>query len=233
MSRGLDVASSTFASVLRLGAGLTARPAARRPEKLLELYEFEACPFCRRVREELSELDFDAKVFPCPRGGTRFRPRVAELGGKLRFPYLVDPNTGRSMYESADIIEYLRDTYGATSWRIGLGPLGLAGGGMASAVRAGHGRAARASRLPEKELELWSFEASPYSRLVRETLCELELPHILHNVARGSPRRKAFVARSGKMMVPYLVDPNTGRSLFESADIVRYLNETYGVLATS
>ena len=28
-----------------------ARPARRRPEKLLDLYEFEACPFCRRVRE--------------------------------------------------------------------------------------------------------------------------------------------------------------------------------------
>jgi glutathione S-transferase len=31
------------------------------------------------------------------------------------------------------------------------------------------------------------------------------------------------------MMVPYLVDPNTGRSMFESADIVAYLNETYAV----
>jgi glutathione S-transferase len=29
------------------------------------------------------------------------------------------------------------------------------------------------------------------------------------------------------MMVPYLVDPNTGVEMFESADIVRYLEETY------
>jgi len=29
-------------------------------------------------------------------------------------------------------------------------------------------------------------------------------------------------------MVPYLVDPNTGREMFESADIKLYLNETYG-----
>ena len=34
--------------------------------------------------------------------------------------------------------------------------------------------------------------------------------------------------RSGKMMVPFLTDPNTGREMFESADIVRYLNQTYG-----
>jgi glutathione S-transferase len=30
------------------------------------------------------------------------------------------------------------------------------------------------------------------------------------------------------MMVPFLADPNTGREMFESADIVSYLNETYG-----
>ena len=28
-------------------------------------------------------------------------------------------------------------------------------------------------------------------------------------------------------MVPYLVDPNTRTEMFESADIVRYLEETY------
>jgi glutathione S-transferase len=28
-------------------------------------------------------------------------------------------------------------------------------------------------------------------------------------------------------MVPYLVDPNTGEALFESADIVAYLDRTY------
>ena len=37
----------------------------------------------------------------------------------------------------------------------------------------------------------------------------------------------AFVARSGLMLVPYLVDPNTDTAMFESADIVAYLEETY------
>jgi glutathione S-transferase len=32
---------------------------------------------------------------------------------------------------------------------------------------------------------------------------------------------------SGKMQVPYLMDPNTGEALFESADIVAYLNRVY------
>ena len=64
---------------------------------------------------------------------------------------------------------------------------------------------------------------------MREKLCVLELPYLLHNVAKGSPRRAAFVERSGKMQVPYLADPNTGAELFESADIVRYLASTYAV----
>jgi glutathione S-transferase len=227
MSRSLDVASSKIASYVRLGAGWIARPARRKPDRLLELYEFEACPFCRRVRETLSEFDLDALVFPCPKGGTRFRPRVTELGGKAQFPFLVDRNTGRSMYESADIVRYLRDTYDAPA-PIWLGPLGLVSSGLASQPRLRRGNRARPSRAPEQALELWSFEASPYCRLVREVLCELELPYLLHNVARRSPRRPEFVARSGKMMVPYLADPNTGREMFESADIVSYLNETYG-----
>jgi glutathione S-transferase len=227
MSRALDVASSTFVSVLRLGAGLRARPGARRPEKLLELYEFEACPFCRRVREALSYFDLDARVFPCPKDGTRFRPKVVEMGGRAMFPFLVDPNTGKQMYQSGDIVAYLRETYGAPSAPVWLGGLSVAGSSLASGVRPARGRRARPSRLPSEPLELWSFEGSPYCRLAREALCELELPYVLHNVAKGSAHREAFVARSGKMMVPYLFDPNTGREMFESADIVKYLNATY------
>jgi glutathione S-transferase len=231
VSRALDVATSTMASVLRLGAGWKARPAARQPEKLLELYEFEACPYCRRVREAMSELDLDAMIYPCPRGGTRFRPKAIALSGKRRFPFLVDANTGRSMNESGDIVEYLRQTYGGAGVPIWLGPLSAASSSVAAAMRGLHGRAARPSRSPEHPLELWSFEASPYSRLVREALCELELPYVLHNVAVGSPRRAAFVARSGRsrVMVPYLVDPNAAEGeaartgMFESADIVRHL----------
>jgi glutathione S-transferase len=64
---------------------------------------------------------------------------------------------------------------------------------------------------------------------VRDALCSLQIPYVLHNVAKGSPRREAFVARSGKMQVPYLHDPNSGRALFESADIVAYLDATYAL----
>jgi glutathione S-transferase len=229
MNRVLDVASSLAATLARGGVGLKVGPLGPRPEKPLELYEFEACPFCRKVREALTQLDLDALVLPCPKGGPRFREEVRRRGGKYQFPYLVDPNTGKEMYESDEIVSYLYERYGA-----GRPPFGLAGGaftnlsaGLASALRPGFGSRYRPARAPEVPLELWSFEASPFCRIVRECLSSLELPYRLHNVGKGSPRRPAFRERAGKLMVPWLVDPNTGVATFESADIVRYLTRTY------
>ncbi len=229
MNRTLDVATSFLASGLRFGLGTFARPGGRRPEKLLELYEFEACPFCRKVREGLTMLDLGALIYPCPRG-SRYRDVVRERGGKNMFPYLVDPNTGRAMYESDDILRYLADTYGDGTVPFGLrlGPVTALTSSLSSAVRPTHGRRARPASTPEEPLELWSFEESPYCRLVRETLCELTLPYQLHNVGKRSAGRPAFTAISGRMRVPYLRDPNTGTGLFESADIVAYLEKTYG-----
>ena len=234
MNRTVDVITSWTASALRLTNGLFVGALGKRPEKRLELYEFEGCPYCRLVRDALSSLDLEAVVHPCPKGGTRFRPEVVRRGGKAQFPYLIDPNTGREMYESMEIVEYLYREYGngkmPTSVR--LSPLNRASSMLASGARlpgGGGGNKAVPSRAPEKPLELWSFEASPYCRIAREALCQLELPYVLHNVAKNSPSRPKMVERAGRVMVPYLADPNTGKEMFESADIVRYLNETYGV----
>jgi glutathione S-transferase len=230
MLRIVDVATSIAATVARLGGGLSVGALGKRPEQALTLYEFEACPFCRKVREALSVLDLEADVRPCPKGGTRYRPLVKEQGGKLQFPYLVDPNTGKALYESDDIIRHLFREYGSggAPALLAAGPLTNATATLASVWRPGLGVRARPSREPERPLELYSFEASPYCRIVREALCSLELPYRLHNVAKGSPSRPAFVERSGRMMVPWLFDPNTDVALFESADIVRYLERTYG-----
>ena len=225
----MKVASASVTTLVRGGLGLSVGHLGPRPALPIELYEFEGCPFCRKVRETLSILDLEASIRPCPKRGNRFRDELVRIAGKAQFPYMIDPNRGRSMYESSSIVEHLFTEYGA-----GPIPIGLRGGGLATAavVLSGVGRGAagsfvRASRAPKVPLELYSFEASPFCRLVRETLCELELPYLLHNVAKGSPRRDAFVARSGKMQVPYLVDPNEGIEMFESADIIDYLNETY------
>ena len=231
-NRTSSVRMAWVGSVLRLGGGyITSGSLGPRPQKPLELYEFEACPFCRKVRETLSVLDLEAVIYPCPKGGERFRKTVLELGGKPQFPFLVDPNTGTQLYESDDINRYLAKTYGTGSrpLMVSLGPITMISSALASAVRRGRGGKVRPSRRPDKPLELWSFEASPYSRLAREWLCELELPYVLHNVAKRSPSRPAFIAKSGKMQVPWLSDPNTGTELFESEAIVDYLDKTYAL----
>jgi glutathione S-transferase len=229
MNRALDVASSLAASLARAGLGMRVGPLGPRPEKPLELYEFEACPYCRKAREALSLLDLEALVLPCPKGGPRFREEVKRRGGKYQFPYLVDPNTGKEMYESDEIVAYLFERYGAgrAPALLAPGPLTDLSAGLASALRPGFGARYRPARAPELPLELWSFEASPFCRIVRERLSSLELPYRLHNVAKGSPRRAAFAERSGRMQVPWLSDPNTGAAMFESADIVRYLDRPY------
>ena len=231
MIRALDVTTSLFATVARLGFAERVGPIGARPEKPLELYEFEACPFCRKVREALTVLDLEALIFPCPKGGPRFREEVRRRGGKTLFPYLVDPNTGVEMYESDDINRYLFEKYGQGSvpWLLSIPVVKDATSMLASALRYGGGARYRRAKAPERPLELWSYEGSPFCRIAREALSELEIPYLLRNVAKGSAGREAFLRRSGKMMVPYLVDPNTGVEMFESADIAAYLNRTYAI----
>ncbi len=252
LSHQIAVGTSALTSQLRLWAGTAAfRPARRQPELPLVLYDMENCPYCRLVREALTELDLDAEIRPCPKGGKRFRPELKNRGGKHQYPYLVDPNTGTEMYESADIIEYLARTYeGRVASQRGLRRSAVvATSKMASAMRPGRGYRVRASKAPEKLLELYSFESSPYSRLVREVLCEMELSYLLRNTGKGAwsdmgpasfrdelfkgkkdtgRNRARLLKRTGRVQVPYLIDPNTGTEMYESADIIRYLEETYG-----
>lgn len=231
MNRTLDVVTSVAVTLTRFGGGRRVAGVGRRPEKLLELYEFEGCPFCRKVREALSNLDLDARIHPCPKRGSRYREAVRQRGGKEQFPYLIDPNTGREMYESDDIVRYLYAEYGDGSPPLSLsaGPLTDLSAALAGLWRPGLGSFYRRARVPDQALELYSFEASPFCRIVREKLCALELPYVLHNVAAGSAGREALRERAGRVMVPYLVDPNAGIEMFESADIVRYLDESYAL----
>ncbi|MCO5594636.1 hypothetical protein L7F22_048669 [Adiantum nelumboides] len=202
-----------------------------RPTKLIEIYEFEGCPFCRKVREIVSILDLDVLFYPCPKDGPNFRPKAIQLGGKKQFPYMVDPNTGVSMYESDAIIKYLVEKYGngKVPLVLSLGFLTTLTAGFAMIARMGKGSKYVPSKLPEKPLELWAYEASPFCKIVREVLVELELPHIYRSTARGSGKRLELSKRAGNFQVPYLEDPNTGVKMFESASIIEYLQQTYAL----
>jgi len=177
----------------------------------------------------VSVLDLDVLYYPCPKGGPTFRPKVLEMGGKKQFPYMVDPNTGVAMYESDDIINYLAKTYGDGSVPImlKLGLLTTITAGLALSGRSGKGSSYTPAKLPSQPIEIWAYEGSPFCKIARETLVELELPHLLHSCARGSPKRQDFFKKYGLFQAPYIEDPNTGVKMFESADIVEYLRATY------
>ncbi len=251
MSHNIEVLRSLAASALQQGRGIASKGHAKLPQEPLELYDMEGCPYCRLVREALTDLDLDALIFPCPKGGDRYRPLVERLGGRQQFPYLMDPNTGAALYESADIIDYLYREYGGRPaprrWLVR--SLRTAAAVSASLPRATRGLRAQRSQTPEQALELFSFEASPYARLVRERLTELQLPYRLYQCGRdqwqdwvlppvrrrlmddytpSQRNRVALMKRAGRIAIPYLVDPNTGTELFESADILTYLDQTYG-----
>jgi glutathione S-transferase len=167
--------------------------------------------------------------------GSPRRADLAQLGGRVQVPYLVDPNTGTALYESEDIIAYLDGTYGTKGGGWGLRTIPLINtvdSYLATAVRLARGTrivpALDDARRPASHLELYNMEGSPYCRKVREALTELDLEHVVRNVPKGSPKREAFRTLAGKVQVPYLVDPNTGEALFESDDIVAHLYDRYG-----
>lgn len=200
----------------------------------LQLYEFEACPFCRRVREALTELDLSVEIYPCPKGSLRHRQTVKEIGGKEQFPYLIDPNTGVRLYESGDIVKYLFKVYGGGKEpSAGLLESTILTGWVPTVLRAGRGMALwqhATVDIPEKKLELFSYENNQFARIVREALCELELPYVLYNVGIGSSNssRLKQVQRSTQLKIPFLVDPNTGVGLGDYQDILSYLFKNYG-----
>ena len=248
----LNVVASIAASTLSSWRGTNLLKAAKQPELRLKLYDIEACPYCKLVREVLTALGLDAEIYPCPRSGKVYRPEAIRIGGKAQFPLLVDPNTATIMYESADIIDYLFRTYGEMETPSGYRPgrLRSVTGSAGAALRSMRGTHARPAKRPAQMLALWSFESSPYTRLVRERMSELELAYVVHNIGkeqfadmgpavmRVKPgpykpkpggRREQVLAKYGRVQVPYLEDPNTGTKLYESRKIIEYLEREYAL----
>merc|ERR1712232_668126 len=128
------------------------------------------------------------------------------------------------MYESTDICSYLFQTYAksdvppAFSIRNNaiLSSFGLL-------ARMGAGSRAKPSIIPPEPLNFWAYEPSPFCMIVKEVLCELEIPYIQRTCPRGSFKRQEVYNKKGHFQAPYLEDPNTGAELFESSAIVDYL----------
>ncbi|MFW6382567.1 MAG: glutathione S-transferase N-terminal domain-containing protein [Haloferacaceae archaeon] len=77
----------------------------------ITLYRLQACPYCERVVRMLDELDLSYRSrFVEPMHSDR--DVVKRVSGKRSVPAIVDERTGVTMSESANVVEYLRRTYG-------------------------------------------------------------------------------------------------------------------------
>lgn len=74
---------------------------------MLKLYTYESCPYCEKVRRAFSNMGVDYEEIDAERG-TAGSQELLKLGGKQQVPFLVDEDQGIFMYESDDIISYVR-----------------------------------------------------------------------------------------------------------------------------
>lgn len=74
---------------------------------MLELYQFEECPFCQKVRTVLSELELDYVCRNVSRNREE-RTMVKLISGQEAVPVLVDSDNKKVVVDSEKIIEYLR-----------------------------------------------------------------------------------------------------------------------------
>ena len=246
----LDVINSSLASTLRRWRGTTGSKKTVQPAKLPEIYDREGCPRCRLVREAITELNLNVLVYPCPEGGTRYTARLEELSDDQALPFLYDPNTGQKIAGAQKIIDYLFGQYRGKSAPPALTEnfINVAASSLSGKLRGNRGLQAKVSRPAPKKLTLYSFESSPFSRPVREKLCEYELAYQLVNLSKqqladigpagrrlhfgdykplAGTKREAFLNQYGRVQVPFLVDPNTGTEMFESFKILKYLDARY------
>jgi len=77
---------------------------------MLELFQFENCPYCRRVREKLSEFEVDYICRNVQVGSEKWEELTRSHPFK-QVPFLVDKDRGISMAESAEIVKYLERYY--------------------------------------------------------------------------------------------------------------------------
>lgn len=82
---------------------------------MIELYRLPGCPFCAKVESKLDDLELEYRTHDVPASRNE-RTRVQELSGQAGVPVLVDEAHGvTGMPESADIVDYLEQTYGRSN----------------------------------------------------------------------------------------------------------------------
>lgn len=81
---------------------------------MLKLYIKTGCPFCNRVLDFVEESQINVELHNVYESQEAM-DELMEKGGKRQIPFLHDTDKEVMMYESADIIQYLKDLSGNES----------------------------------------------------------------------------------------------------------------------
>lgn len=78
---------------------------------MLNLYYRPTCPYCLRVLKANQAIGVKLNLLDIS-SGEAYRTELITKGGKQQVPFLEDTERGVCLYESIDIIEYLKKYYG-------------------------------------------------------------------------------------------------------------------------
>ncbi|MCW8346384.1 MULTISPECIES: glutaredoxin family protein [Vibrio] len=89
-----------------------AQQQANEKAKALSLYQFEACPFCVKVRREMKRQSVNIELKDA-KNDSIAREQLLEGGGRVKVPCLKIEKDGQVewMYESSDIVTYLQKEF--------------------------------------------------------------------------------------------------------------------------
>ena len=73
---------------------------------MLELFILESCPYCHKVMDYLDKANIKYRKIDI--SNKESEESLIKIGGKRQVPFLVDSERSIQMYESNDIIEYLK-----------------------------------------------------------------------------------------------------------------------------
>lgn len=79
---------------------------------MVTLYFGRGCPYSKKVFDAIhTDIVVDVNIRYIRDEHDHYE-EVEEQGGKVQVPYMVDDATGTKLYESDDIIAYLKEHYG-------------------------------------------------------------------------------------------------------------------------
>ncbi len=73
---------------------------------MLDLFILETCPYCIKVMDFLNKTELKYRKIDISDKDSE--NSLIQIGGKRQVPFLVDNERNIQMYESNDIIEYLK-----------------------------------------------------------------------------------------------------------------------------